>query len=241
MKHMFMETAGEGKQSAGGAAENKQADLAKVIEDSFKGLRADLNKLNNKVDAAAAKKQAPEPKVEAEDDLSTLILVDPAKAVSKITDKIKKEVTATFSSQSSAKDEFNNKFMELYKEYPEISDQGSELHQRAKEIMATITDSQFDSGALERAVYRAASEKGITPMKHRKNQPDGDDSGEYLGSGSSGEGRGNSGRNKNRADKLPAATLAFAEAVGMNTKDPKVVERLTNRHNERKSNWSRYR
>lgn len=240
MKNFLMNKAEDGGQDGGGKPAGP--DLAKVIQDSFKALQADLNKLNSKVDEGQKRQQkaAPEPKRE-EDDLSTTILVDPAKAVSQIAERVKKEVIGAVSSQNSAKEEFGNKFNELYREYPEISNQDSELHARAKEIMATLTDSPYDASALERAVYRAAAEKGITPMKHRKKSDDDASDGEYLGSGGgSGGGEGRSGR-RAKSEKLPAATLAFAEAVGMNTKDPKVVERLTARHNDRKSNWSRYR
>lgn len=218
-------------------------DVAKLIENMQKGLSEDLKKLNKRVDQLATPPApTPKAKVEDEEDLNDMILINPKKAVETITRKVEDKVRAGVNADAAAKDQFNNKFSELQADYPEIADQSSDLHVRAKEILAaTQGATAWDSGALERAVLKAASEKGVSAVKHRKqSSSDDSDSNDYLGGGSGGSSSNNE-RRKSRSEKLPAATLAFAEAVGMNTKDPKVIERLTKTHNDRKANWSKYR
>jgi hypothetical protein len=234
MKHFLCDQAGDDKgQGAGG-----QPDFKKVLDDGLKGLSDEIKKLNQRIDQQNKPPQTvKKPAQEPEEDLSTLMILDPKKAVEKITAKVKEEVQGSAEQQAQAQGQFNDKYMELANDYPEISDQSSELFKRAREIMSSSQAGRWDTGAMERAVLKAAAEKGIQPMKHRKQVEPDDDS--YLGGGSTGEGRRQ--ERKNRSEKLPAATLAFAELVGLNVKDSKVVESLTKHHNERKGNWSKYR
>ncbi len=234
----LLNEAGEG----GDPGASKQPDLAKLLTDNFSKLEGTLKNLESRVarvETPAEKKQSKQ--VDEDDDLETLILSDPKKAVSKIKNQVKEEIMGSVSQQETVKVNFNNKFVALQNEFPEISDTSSDLHKRAKEIMSESANGQYDSVALELAVRRAAAEKGLQPMTYRKKSRDDDsDDGEYLGGGGSGYSGSQSNR-KNRSDKLPAATLAFAELVGMDVKNPKTVERLTKTYQERKGNWSKYK
>lgn len=243
MKHMLMNKAGEDSSASGGAA-GSAPDIAKVLQESFKDLKTSLSKelsqLNNKIseqNKPAPKKQAEE----REEALDILILSDPKKAV----ERIKSDVMETLGGQNRVREAFNGKFAELSQEYPEIVDQNSDLHVRAKELMAQSGAQAFDSTQLERAVLRAAAEKGMLPMNKRKAvREDSDDESDdgYLGSGGSGGGyEGTRNRKNSRSEKLPAATIAFAELVGLDIKNPKVTESLTKRYNERKNNWNKYK
>lgn len=237
MKYMFMEEAGE-KVAAGGAKDSGP-DVAKVLQDGFKSLQADINKLNSRIDQ---KLNAPAPKPqkqEEEEDLSTTILVDPAKAVSRLTSQITEKVMGAMSNQNSKRDSFQSKFAQLQADYPEVANSSSELHTRAKELMAESEAGEYDSAALERAVLRAASEKGIMAMKHRKVDKT-EDNDDYMGGGGS-SGSSPSERKNKRSGKLDPKTVAFASLVGVNVKDPKVLERLTNIQNERAGNWNKYK
>lgn len=240
IKHHLLEEANDGTSGSAGSNAAPSQDISKVVESSFKSLQDEIRKLNSRIDAQAAPKKQEPAASDKEDDLETMILVDPKKAVEKIKSQVKNEVLNTVSSESKAQQDFGAKFQELSQDYPEIANQSSDLHARAKEIMAQTANGQFDAGALERAVLRAAMEKGVLPVKHRKApvSEDGNDDG-YLGGGSSfTESRRESRRGK--SEKLPAATLMFAELVGMNVKDPKVVENLSKTYNERKGRWNKY-
>jgi hypothetical protein len=239
-KH-FLQESTEG--AAGGTGKEKEApDVAKVVADSMKGLGDEIKKLSQRMDKLATP-AAPAPKKKADDeeeDDEVDLLLNPKKAVEKITSRVREAITKEVTADATAKDQFNSKFTELASEFPEINDTKSDLHIRAKEILEASGSKGWDSRALEAAVLRAASEKGMVAVKHRKQTTNDDDNDDYLGGGSGGSSGGDN-RRRNRSDKLPAATLAFAEAVGMNTKDPKVLERLTKTHNDRKGNWNKYK
>lgn len=241
--HLKMNEADAGNGSGTGAAP-QVPEYVKTLEANLKKMTDGLSALSNKVESIA-KEPAKKASKEQEDDgesLETMILVDPAKAVKKITANVTNQVMNSVSSETAAKEEFQLKFAELNADFPELSNQNSELYTRAKEILDASTKKSWDAPALDRAVLKAAAEKGVLPVKHRKKMHDDDAEGDdgYLGGSSyfSSDSRQN---RRQKADKLPAATLAFAEAMGMNTKDPKVVERLTKRHQDRRGNWNKYR
>lgn len=240
MDKRLLDQANEGGEAGSGQAPKE--DLGKLLKENFSKLEGSLKDLQtriSKVEQPVIKQKQP---VQEDDDLDTLILSDPKKAVDKITSKVKEEVMGNVKNEEALKSQFNTRFSSLQSEFPEIGDLNSDLHKRAKEIMLESATSQYDSTALELAVRRAAAEKGVQPMQYRrKQQDDGDEGDGYLGGGSSGFSNERRSTRGGKSDKLPAATLAFAEAVGMNVKDPKVVEQLTKRYNERKNNWNKYK
>jgi hypothetical protein len=247
MKPFKQNKAGEGENSGAGAP-----DVAKLVSEGFTKLQAELGNLNKRVEgiektkqpAAAPKKSAKEEEAEDED-LATEILVNPTKAVKKLTAKIEQEVTGKVRSemqgQGEARDTFFNRFTELAQEYPELNDTKSEFHTRAKELLTEKSNGkQWDVGALERAVFAAVSEKGVLPMKHRKQaaQEDDTDEDDYLGSGAS----SSASRSRQRggsSDKLDPKTKAFAELCGLKL-DEDTVKRLTKTQTDRKGRWNKY-
>lgn len=237
MKHLFRAPADESTGDAP-ATQKKEVDVAALVEKSFSSLRDEMSKLKDTVSKsyqpAPAKKQEP-----VEDDLDTVILTDPRKAVERIKAQVREEVMGAVSAESNVKAEFQNKFVELQSDYPEIGDINSDLHKKAKDIMAA-NGNRMDAASLELAVLKAAKDVGVSPMKYRRQSRNDDNEGDdYLGGASSGENR--SKRKSAGSDKLPGNTLAFAQLVGMDVKDPKVIERLTKTYNGRKSNWNKYR
>lgn len=214
---------------------NKQVDaLAKSMEDNFKKFSETLTNLNSKVESLSAPAPA---KQEPTDKLEDLIILDPAKAIERIKSEVRNEVISGVNAENKVKEEFSSKFYELQGLYPEIADQSSALHKRAKELMDNSKASPHDSGALERAVLRAAAEEGVLPMSHRK-APVSDDDNEPLGGASY---TSSNSRRRSSSQKLDQKTLAFAELAGMDVKDPKVIENLTKTQNERRGNWRQYR
>lgn len=235
--HLLMNESGE--EGTGGAG---APDLAKLLQDNFKALNEKITELDTRVSNVTQKAPARVEEPEEEESLETLILVNPTKAVKRIESKVTEQVMGAVSSQNKAQQQFGAKYEELLGLYPEIGDQKSELHTYAKTLMAQSGAQAYDSGALERAVLRAAAEKGIMPMNHRKpaKEENDEDGGSYLG-GSSHSGESSQRRRRDKSDKLPAASLAFAELVGLDVNDSKLVERLTKHHNDRRGNWNKYR
>lgn len=235
-----------GSTNSGGSA----PDVAKMVADGFKNLQAELGNLNKRVEGMEKSKAAPGPKPavkeepqDDDEDLATELLVNPGKAVKKITAKIEKEVSGKvrneMSGANAARDNFFNRFQELSQEYPELGDTKSEFHTRAKELLTEKSNgAQWDVGALERAVFAAVSEKGVLPMKHRKQaSSDEDDGDDYLGSG--GSTSTSERQRRNSSEKLDPKTKAFAELCGLNL-DEATVKRLTKTQTERKGRWNKY-
>lgn len=237
MKHFLMNKEGEGSGAGGGAA---GPDVAKQVADGFKALKDEIANLNKKIEAKAAPAPAPKKKeAEEEDDLGTELLVNPKKAVQKLTASIREQVEGSMATQETSKNKFFERFSELTNEYPELGQTNSELHMRAKELLASKSSGSWDINALDSAVLAAVSEKGVVSAKHRKTAEDDSDEGEYLGSGSRGSNNGNRRRGSSN-DKLDPKTAAFAEMCGLNVKDPKVVERLAKHQNDRRGKWNKY-
>ena len=119
----------------------------------------------------------------------------------------------------------------LYSDYPELTDLQNPLTQRAIAIHKGYDKAdQANPTSLRLAALEAAQELDILPVRKRKSNQD--------------EWTGHSGTNTNtsaprqKRGEIPAETLGFAEAMGMNTKDPKVVEKLKER--SKRQNWTRY-
>lgn len=240
------------KQNKAGEGEGSGApDVTKLVSEGFSKLQAELGNLNKRVEgmeksraAPPAPKKAAKEEEEDDEDLATEILVNPTKAVKKLTAKIEQEVTGKVRSEmqgaGEARDTFFNRFTELAQEYPELNDTKSEFHTRAKELLSEKSNGkQWDVGALERAVFATVSEKGLLPMKHRKqaSQEDEGEGDDYLGQGGS-SGSRNRSRNSN-SEKLDPKTKAFAELCGLKL-DEDTVKRLTKTQTERKGRWNKY-
>lgn len=237
MKHLLLNKAGEGGEGSSAAP---APDFSKILKEGLSGLEA---RINSKIEAQLKPQPAAKKPTEDDGEIEDLILVDTKRAVKKITSQVREEVLSAVTSENQNVSEFQNKFSELVTDFPEIGVTNSKLYTRAKEIMAESANRKYDAQALERAVLRAAMEEGVMPVKHRKNAREDDEEeapGEYLGGGFARESRRESSR-RNKSDKLPAQTLAFAQMMNMDVKDPKVVERLTKTYNDRKGNWNKFK
>lgn len=123
----------------------------------------------------------------------------------------------------------NQVLQSLYNDFPELADASNALTKRAVEIHKTLDKTEQMSPTSYRfAVLEAAAELDVIPVKKRKSNQD-----DFTGMGN--DGAPSKKAAKKAADDL---TMSFAEAMGLNTSDPKVAERLKKR-SERK-NWSTY-
>jgi hypothetical protein len=109
---------------------------------------------------------------------------------------------------------------QVFSEYPELSDETSELYVQSNKIFDSLTEQERrDPKALKFAVREAAADLGLVPKQKRPNMGGQDD---YVGNG----GRPNQPGNRRDKDALPNETLDFAEALGRPVNDKAYQERL---------------
>lgn len=114
----------------------------------------------------------------------------------------------------------------LYREYPELQDEESPLTKKALELLKAYPDQT--PASYRASVLEAAVTLDVLPKSKRsKESVD-----EYTGGGND---RGNGGKGKE-----PEVDLAFAERMGLDVKDEKVLARLKARAGSRDS-WTKYR
>lgn len=197
-----------------------------------KKLSEQLAGLVNTLNGALAPKQTAN---EEPDDLDTLFYKDPKAYARKVQDNANRSAEAMINSRLNAQAATQQSIAQLTSDYPELADSSSDLTKKAVEVYNSLSAQEKAlPSAYKLAVRDAASDLGILPKSKRKSGAQDDFAFGGGGSQSSsgrGEGRGGS-------SKLDNATLAFAEAMGMDIKDKKVIENLGKRA-QRKS-WNRY-
>lgn len=124
---------------------------------------------------------------------------------------------------------------QLIGDYPELGDTTSDLSKRAVELYNQLpADLRSNPIAYKTAVRDAAAELGVLTKSKRK-AANSDDGSFSLGSNSTGSSqRGN----QSKKDDVDPRTLEMAERLGLNIKDPKVVDRLKQR--SQRKNWGKY-
>ncbi|NIO44967.1 MAG: hypothetical protein GTN36_05450 [Candidatus Aenigmarchaeota archaeon] len=159
------------------------------------------------------------------EDLESLIISNPAEAIKRISETVKKEVTTEINTNNYTNQVLTN----LYSEYPELKDDNSDLTKKALQIHALHGEGRKkDPIAIKASVHEAALELGLLPTSKRKSQS----SDEYTFGASN-----NNRREKSSKTKVNDLTLAAAEAFGLDINDKAVVERL-NKHSQR--NFRKY-
>lgn len=221
----------------GSGTEDNQ--MQKKFDDFSSSFTKKLDALFAKLDSVPARQVVQTPANEP--DLESLMITDPKAAAALIKEQAKKEILGEVGKQTRAQQEFNNSFSSLSQDYPEILSASSQLYVRAKELLGQYSKGENDAEALERAVFKAANELGVVPMKARKSSSTSDDD-SFSGSGSGTEGnRGNRRDRKQKDDELSPETLAFAQMLGKNVSDPKYLEKLKEISKKRTGNWNKYK
>lgn len=169
-----------------------------------------------------------------DEDLEDLAYRDPKAYAKKVEERAAARADALINQRLNQQQQTNAILNQLVSDYPELSDSSSELTLKAVEIYKSMSDDEKrSSSAYKIAVRDAAADLGVLPKAKRKATANDDFA---LGSGSSGVGSPN--RSGNRQTELGENTLAFAELMGLNIKDKKVVERLKQR--SQRKNWGKY-
>lgn len=227
--------------------ENKQNDETSQSSDTYKNLKAEVDrKLGNiteelqktqqmnaqlllqlqqsqKASAVQSQPSTPEPSI------GDLIYENPNKAAEIIKRQAKDEVLAQVRAEQQAQQRQADVISRLVMDYPELSDASNPLTKKAVERYTAMSEMDRQSPAsYESAVLRAAVELGVKPRSQRESDPS---DGFTLGSNQS---RGDSKKAEEEADK---SMMAFAQLLGVDVKSEDVKKRLKGRQ---RKNWLKY-
>ncbi len=159
---------------------------------------------------------------------------DPDKAEAAIVERTKAEIRQEYQTQQKQTAKTNSVLNQLVYDYPELQSDSHELTKRATAIyMALDAEEKSSPIAYKLAVKEAATELSIKPRAKRS-----EDEVENFSMSSSRSNNPTPRQTKSGKTKLAQETIAFAKLVGLNTDDPKVMERIESRQRE---NWTRYR
>lgn len=175
---------------------------------------------------------------QTDDDIDEdLVLNDPKKFAKQVREKAVNEATAAISKQTQQQQQVqaqeSQALAALRSDYPELNDASSELARKAVEIYNQ--NGSQGAIAVRAAVREAASELGLQASKFRKSG--GSDSFSVSGEGGS-TGNTRAGDRSAKKSKVSENTLAFAQLLGRDINDKKVMERIE-KYSQRK-NWKRY-
>lgn len=158
---------------------------------------------------------------------------NPGKAANLLTQKVTRQVSQQVATAAEANNRKTTTIAELVEEFPELRKTDHPLTKRAVEIYNGLSEGDKSSPiAYKAAVNQAALEHKVQPLSKRDESDEADDF-TLSGNGSSGvrqEGR------RSRKDDIDPATAEFARMVGVNVDDPKVKERMKNKHGRRTYN-----
>jgi predicted transcriptional regulator len=167
-----------------------------------------------------------------DEDLETLAYRDPKAYAKKVEDRAASKADERVRSALNQQQQNNAMLNQLISEYPELNDNSSELTVKALEIYKNMPDHEkATSTAYKIAVRDAAAEVGVLPKSKRKTN----NNDSYVGGGS---GSVNARKGASGPSDVDVKTLEFAERLGVNIKDKKIVERLKQR--AARKTWNRY-
>jgi hypothetical protein len=132
-----------------------------------------------------------------------------------------------------AQQQVNSTMSALINDYPELGDQSSELSKRAVSIYQSLpAHIKADPIAYKAAVRDAAAELGLQVKTKRSSNQSSDNF-------STSSSQGSKPSQRNASPKVDPGVVAIAERLGLNTSDPKVIERLAQR--SQRNDWTRFR
>lgn len=219
---------------------NEQGNQAPNVDETLKNLKSEFSRKQENVSRELEQIKAmlgnlaqPQRQQAAESTETPDPVLDPKG----YKEYLKKEVLQETSQIVNQNNQRQSQLASLVQSYPELQDSNSELTKKAVENYSRLSNEEkMSPRAYQFAVQDAAAELGVLAMSKRQNnkQNDGDDS--FTANSGSYSSNKPSKQNKSN-DKIDDATIAFAQAIGKDTSDPKYIESLK-KHITRK-NWNR--
>lgn len=182
-----------------------------------------MNEANTQIKSKAASSE--------EIKLSDLIYDDPDKAIEIIQQRAEEKITKKLEAQKLSETKTTETLNKLIAEFPELSNTDTDLYKKAIEIYNEMDEADKTSPlAYKSAVYAAATNIGVKPKSKRSE----DESQDFTLSSSSSA----PSRSSRKSSKLDEGIIESAKLMGLDTEDPKVVERLKAR--SKRKNWLKY-
>jgi hypothetical protein len=178
------------------------------LQQSLLNLKSEMNR---KIEALK-----PTPPPEPVRPLQETLYDNPELAIEQITSSIESRLTSKLEERENSK----ALAAKIYSDYPELEDPNNPLTQRANEIYTALSPTERkDPKALKSAVLEAAAEMALAPKSKRKTTQSSDSDSFSLGSKGS-------GKRPVKKEEVTDNMLQTAALMGLDVKDPKVVERL---------------
>jgi hypothetical protein len=226
---------------------NEQGDQGKGVDETLKNLKSEfarkqdlvgkeLEQIKNMLGGLTQQQQAANQRHKVVDDAD---IPDPILNPKAYKDYLKNEIMQETSQALNQNNQRQGQLSALVQNYPELQDANAELTKKAVENYSRLSNEEkMSPNAYRFAVQDAAAELGVLAMSKRSNNKNDDDGDSFTtNSGSYNSNKPSSKQNRN-SEKIDEATLAFAQAIGKDTSDPKYIESLKKIKAERK-NWNR--
>jgi hypothetical protein len=211
------------------------AETTRKLEQQRQEQMALSQKLEQALQALNRPQASNQPASLTEEQIADLAYKDPAAYARIVKSQAKEEAAQMIDQRLNQQQATQSTMAALINDYPELSDQTSDLSRKAVEIYNSLDPSiRSNPVAYRTAVREAAAEVGVLPKSKR--QARGDDGSFSLGASSSGS--SGSQRAAAKKEEVDQRTLEFAERVGMNIRDPKKVEALKSRAKRNYGKWS---
>lgn len=215
----------QGTPPVGGA--NPPADqsqnLKAEMDRKFSNVQSELAKVTQSLQALLSKSpQGPQspPENDEDSEIEKVWLTDERRAADLVAKKAEKRIEAKLAKQAAEQTKRQQISNQLVTDFPELTDPEHELSKHAGEIYSKFEDEQkLRPEALREAALQAAVDLGYRP-KSKRTQSQGDSF------SVSSRGAGPSRRQESGDEEVD---LSFAEKLGLNVNDPKVVESLKKR------------
>jgi hypothetical protein len=220
---------GTGTPAADGSAASGGDDL-KNVKAEFNRKLGNLEQTNqqlmSQLQALSAKLAPPKPAAEAK---KVSVFDDEEAYAARVVAEAEQRIDAKLQAQQA---DFNRKqavIQSLVADYPELSDQSSDLAKKAVEIFNTLPEHDKNHPmAFKAAVRDAAVELDVKP-KSKRQQAGQDDF-------SMGAGTGNGTKQgRQKGGELDPRTVEFAKLMGLDTSNPKLTEKLKSKHGRKGS------
>lgn len=238
-----MSTENPADSGAGNQSDKGERSTESVVAEfsrKTKALQDENSVLNQKLDQltaliqqhrAGGSSQSAQATGDDEANLEELIYKDPRAYAKAVEARAVKKADEMINSRLQTQNEAQSVLASLAADYPELNDSGSELTKKAVQIYNNLPAAQRSNPlAYKIAVRDAAADMGILVKSKRKQTNDDG----FAMDGGSGTSSGNTQRQRS-SEKLDDKSLEFAERLGLNTKDEKVLKRLQER--SKRKNW----
>jgi CO dehydrogenase/acetyl-CoA synthase beta subunit len=222
-----------------GEFSRKYDHLAQVTDQLAKTNQELVEKLK-----ALEASRAPASSVDEDAEIATLMFDNPKLAIKRIEERASRAAEERIGNKLNQRDAVNSQIQQAaasaHAIYPELGDSNSEAFKLAmQKYNAMSAEEKTTPTAVKAALLEAAAEIGLTPASKRKAKEAAGD--EFALSGkASGSNSGNPrAKAKGGTEGISEKSLAFAQLVGMDINDPKVLEGL--KKQSQRKNWSGYR